>query len=170
MLQIIPPESFFKSKQAKVNEDLTALWQEDGWACYYDGLFWTVDPREFSELYKDWKIIPRSAMIFGRNAFGELFVLDNDEIFFLSIQANLLLSLGKNMHIFLNSTLEPDPDDSILDLRLFKAVRKRLGDLEVDECYGLFPALALGGNDEDSESYKRAKLFEYLAIIAQIHS
>lgn len=168
--QIIPPESFFNSVAAKIDEDLTALWREDGWARYADGLFWTVDPREFSGLAEEWKIVSNKALVFGRNAFGDLFLLNEGELFFLSLQGNCLLPLGPSVYIFLNSTLvETDLMDSFFNKKLFKAVHKRLGNLETNECYGLFPALALGGDDEDPTAFRRVKLREYLSILSQIH-
>jgi hypothetical protein len=169
-LQIVPPESFFRSPVAKVDEDLVALWREDGWARYAGGLFWTIDPRDFVKLYKDWSIVPQRALVFGRNTFGDLFLLHKGEVRFLSIQGNQLLPLGPSFYLFMNSTLgELDLMESFLDSKLFQAVRKRLGELETDECYGLFPALPLGGDDEDPKSYRRVKLREYLALLAQMH-
>jgi hypothetical protein len=167
---IIPPESFFKSPQAKVDEDLTLLWRKDGWARYSGGLFWTVDPGDFGELSKDWSVVPQKAPVFGRNAFGDLFLFSEGEVFFLSVQGNRLMSLGPQVYIFLNSSLvESDIRETFLNSKLFKALHKRLGDLEADECYGLFPALPLGGDDEDPKAYKRVKLHEYLATLAQMH-
>jgi hypothetical protein len=166
-----PPRAFFDSLEASVDEDLVALWQQDGWACYSGGLFWTVNPQGFSELAKDWNIVPPLALVFGRNAFGDLFLLQEGEVFRLAVQWNRLMGLGPSTYIFLNSTIkEPSLQESLLQKKLFKAVHKRLGNLAVDECYGLFPALSLGGNDEDPNAYRRVKLPEYLALLAQMHA
>jgi hypothetical protein len=169
--QIKPPDAFFKTQTAKIDEDLMLLWQEDGWARYGGGLFWTVDPGDFEDLHEDWSGVPKKAVVFGRNAFGDLFLFNEGEVFLLSTQINQLMSLGPKAHIFLNSTLvEADMRETFLYSKLFKAVRKRLGDLEADECYGLFPAMPAGGNEEDAKSYKRVKMREYLATVAQLHS
>lgn len=169
--QIELPGSFFDSPEAKVDQDLVALWQEDGLSRYSKGLFWTVDPREFSTLAEDWRIVHPSALVFSRNAFGDLFLLQEGEVFRLAVQWNRLMVIGSSTYIFLNSTIkEPSLHESFLQKKLFKAVHKRLGDLSADECYGLFPALSLGGNDEDPKAYERVKLREYLKILAQIHS
>ncbi len=166
-----PPKSFFDSPEANVDEDLVALWQEDGWACYSEGLFWTVNPQDFLGLSNDWSIVPPLALVFGKNAFGDLFLLHEGDVFQLSVQWNRLMELGPSPYIFLNSTLkEPSLCESFLQKELFRAVYERLGELAADECYGLFPVLPLGGNDEDPNAYHRVKLREYLASLAQVHA
>lgn len=168
--QVFPPESFFETQKEKIDDDLITLWRQDGWACYGDGLFWTVNPQDFTEIIKDWKGVKPQSVVFGRNAFGDLFLLRKEEVFMLTVQHNDLGSLGPSVYIFLNSTLkEPSLKESFLQKKLFGKVRKRLGDLEADECYGLFPALPLGGDDEDPEAYQRVKLREYLSSLAQMH-
>ncbi|CAG0987859.1 hypothetical protein ANRL3_02562 [Anaerolineae bacterium] len=169
-LKVIPPESFFDGTEVKVDENLATLWREDGWARYGGGLFWTMDPRDFVGLSKDWDIVPSNALVFGRNALGDIFLIIEGEVFMLLVQWKRLLKIGSSVYIFLNSTLkEPNLQESFLQSNLFTAIRKHLGDLKVDECYGLFPALPLGGNDEDPNAYQRAKLREYLALLAQMH-
>ena len=166
--QVDPPQSFLSSPEAKVDEDLFTLWQEEGWACYGGGLFWTVDPRVFVEIAKDWPVVPPQASVFARNAFGDLLLVKDGEVFRLAIQWGRLMDLGPNAYIFLNSTLkEPSLSESLLQRKLFAKVRKRLGDLDPDECYGLVPALVLGGNSDDPASYQRVKMREYLALLAQ---
>jgi hypothetical protein len=168
--QVFPPESFFEGQKKKTDEDLIKLWREDVWACYGGGLFWTVNPQDFTEIIKDWKVVKPQSVVFGRNAFGELFLLRKEEVFILRIQYNDLGNLGPSAYIFLNSTLkEPSLKESYLEKKLFGKVRKLAGNLEPDECYGLFPALPLGGDDEDPKAYRRVKLREYLASLAQMH-
>jgi hypothetical protein len=41
--QIELPKSFFDSPEAKVDEDLIALWEVDSWSRYGKGLFWTPE-------------------------------------------------------------------------------------------------------------------------------
>lgn len=168
--QEFPPESFLKSKAKKVDEDLIALWREDGWASYENGLFWTVNPFDYADVIKDWKIVEPGTLVFGRNAFGDLFLLCKEEIFRLKIQYNHLGNIGTEVYLFLNFLLrQPNLQKSFLQKKLFRKVHKLLGDLQADECYGLFPALPLGGDEEDPKAYKRVKIREYLSSLAQIH-
>jgi hypothetical protein len=170
-MRVEPPESFFAGSEAASDEDLLALWGQDGWARYGHGLFWTVDPRAFSGLSEDWPIVPHEALVFGRSAFGNLYLVCKDEVLRLDVQWNRLAKLGPSTYVFLNSTIkQPRFQKVTLQGELFGLVRERLGDLAADECYGLFPALPLGGNDEDPTSYRRVKLLEYLALLAQAHA
>jgi hypothetical protein len=168
--QEFPPESYFEKLPKKTDEELINLWREDGWACYGDGLFWTVNPQDFTEIIKDWKVVKPNSIVFARNAFGDLFLLDSEDVFILRIQYGELGNLGPSVYIFLNSTLkEPSLKESNLEKKLFGKVRQLAGELEPDECYGLFPALPLGGDDEDPKAYRRVKLREYLASLSQMH-
>jgi hypothetical protein len=169
-LQVQPPMSFYEGPEAKVDEDLVALWKSDGWARYRGGLFWTVDPRRFIELPTEWPIVPKDALVFGRDAFGNIYMVNKPNVNRLDIQWNSLGNLGPSAYVFLNATMvQPRYREQTLNAKLFEAVRKSAGDLEADECYGLFPALPLGGSEEDPSSYRRVKLREYLALVAQAH-
>jgi len=169
--RVEPPQSFFESSEAKVDEDLVALWRKDGWASYGDGLFWTVNPQEFVEIAKEWTIVPTEAIVFGRSAFGNLYLVDNGNVLRLDIQWGKLAELGPSTYVFLNSTIKQTRFQKVtLKSDLFKIVRERLGSLTMDECYGLFPSLPLGGNDDDPNAYQRVKVREYLTLLAQIHS
>lgn len=167
--QVLPDEAFLKSELGQADESLHELWKTDGWARYSKGLFWTVDPRKFTDVPKQWPIVPADAIFFARNAFADLYFLSEGNSRCLNSQWGRVLDLGPDPAIFLTSGLLPRNRGDILSDKLFKAVHKRLGTLEVDECYGLFPALPLGGNEEDSEAYKRVKLQAYLNILAQAH-
>jgi hypothetical protein len=169
--QTFPSDDFFEKQKKKTDAELLDLWREDGWARYENGLFWTVNPQDFADIIKDWKIVQSGSVVFARNAFGDLFLVRKEEVFVLRVQYNDLGHLGPSVYIFLNSTLkEPDLKESYLEKKLFVKVRKLAGDLATDECYGLFPALPLGGDDEDPKAYKRVKLREYLASLAQMQN
>jgi hypothetical protein len=169
-MRVEPLESFFDDPAMTIDEDLVSLWRQDGWARYARGLFWTVDPREFAALHEDWQIVPEGALIFARSAFTDLFLFHDDHIFRFDPQYNRFSRRGSSTSIFLNHTVgKRDFQKLILGGDIFPEVHKRLGDLAVDECYGLFPALPLGGNVEDPKGYQRVKLREYLAILAQTH-
>lgn len=168
--QVYPTEKFLESQEKKINPELLDLWREDGWASYSDGLFRTFNPEDFDDLIKDWKIVKPQSKVFAGNAFGDLFLFNKDEIFRLTVQDNYLGEIGSGMYIFLNSTLkEPSLKESFLRKKLFTKVRKLAGELDKDECYGLFPALPLGGDEDDPKAYRRVKLREYLATLAQMH-
>lgn len=167
--QVLPDATFLKSKLARADESLLELWKTDGWARYGDGLFWTVDPRQFTGIAKQWNVVPSDAIFFARNAFADLYFLSDGNSQCLDVQWGRVLDLGPDPAIFLTFGLKPRNRGDLLNDKLFKAVHKRLGTLEVDECYGLFPALQLGGNEADPAAYKRVKSQEYLSILAQSH-
>lgn len=71
-------------------------------------------------------------------------------------------------HFYVPFSLSNDSLD-ILDINenpLFRRAVKKLGPLEIGECYGFFPALALGGSPE-LDYLKRVRAAEHFAIVAQ---
>lgn len=165
-----PPATFLKTKKATAHPDLEALWTEEGWARYAGGEFWVVDPRPFDELLSEWSTVPKDAIVFARNAFGDLFLFSDGVVVALTIQTGQMNKASRTVELFLNDTLaQPAIRGSLLETALFKKVRKRLGDLEAEECYGLFPPASLGGDPEDVGAYRKAKLREYFSLVAESH-
>jgi hypothetical protein len=118
----------------------------------------------------DWSAlsIPEDAMVFARTAFGDLFFLHAGDVACLDVRYGRMRQLGPSAYIFLCVTVAGSTfQQRTLERRLFEAVRRRVGELAADECYGLFPAPGLGGNPDDAKAYKRVKLREYLAMLSQ---
>lgn len=164
-----PEPEFFATPLGRADEELAELWRTDGFARYAGGLFWTVDPREFVAAIADWPAIPNEAVVFARDAFGDLFYLHAGEVGMLDVRLGLTAKLGPSAHIFVNSTVKTHNfQEAMLAAPLFARVRKRLGDLQADECYGMAPAMQLGGDSTAVKSYRRVKLREYLALCSQL--
>src|SRR5262245_39007930 len=60
--------------------NLAALWRELGWTGFRQGFFWTTYPPEFTEIVSGWRRIPKDALVIGRDAFANLYLLEGEEV------------------------------------------------------------------------------------------
>jgi hypothetical protein len=98
---------------------------------------------------------------------GEIYLL-RGELTCIGITDNSKLGKYIENQFYTPFSLDNEGHD-IFDISsnaLFKRAVKKLGPLEIGECYGFFPALALGGSPE-LEYLKRVSAPEHFAIVAQ---
>ena len=116
---------------------------------------------------------------FAFSAFGDIYLWNSSfgggyiELLTGSIFCRGLIKGVKDGALLENNFYTPfSTEDDALDVvdtsdkPLFQQALKKLGALEVGECYGFFPALALGGSPE-LQYLKRVKAAEHFAIVAQ---
>lgn len=163
-------------------EDVSELWKNDGFSWYCNGLFRTVNPNDWKHIQQEWvdseffTLDFKSIHVFGITALGfpMIWVNKPDESGYMAIFDILnddygVLFNGK-FSFFWNVLLS---DESYLKMKLDKdfidSAYNKLGDLESDECFGIVPLPALGG-DKNIEHVEIVKLNEYLNICAQSHT
>ena len=152
-----------------VPEVLIQLWQKHGWAGYGDGLFWTVDPRHLAELLPSWSLVPSGSVAFGRDAFANLYLLSDGMVYQHNVHRDDPAMVAMELDLFFEACLDdPEFRKSYMWSDLFAEALKRCGALQIDECYGFFPALAIGGS-VDAASLRRVKYYEHLEFLAQLH-
>jgi hypothetical protein len=151
-----------------IPKPLLDLWDAHGWAGYGNGLFWTTDPADFVDVLKDFR--PEiDGLVIGRGAFADLFILDGADVFQLDPRRDELRNVAPTLDLFFQACVgDKDFRRDYMLGKLLKRAIAQAGRLQHDECYGFFPAAALGGS-EDIKSLKRVKLLEHLAILAQLH-
>lgn len=161
--------------------DLVAFMSAFGRAVFQDGLIQICHPDDQK---------PVLALIFGGDeifshqnchayaysAFGEVFCWHRDygltivDVITGSVTCRLLtkkLSRDANTDRTFITPFGADADFyDVNDKPLFKRAVKKLGLLQIGECYGFVPALALGGSPE-LQYLKRLSSPEHLAIVAQ---
>jgi hypothetical protein len=156
------------SYQDRLPVQLLEEWQEKGWCSYSKGLIWLVNPSDFREVLEDWLDPSDDALVFGRTAFGDLFLWRNNEVEFLSTQYAKIANLIDDVTLFFEYSLCSETFlNDVLDRKLFRKALKQYGQLEQDECYGFEPVLALGGSGE-IDTIRKVKLREYLGILSQV--
>ncbi len=162
------PQGTLEFYSEKLPQELLIEWQTFGWCGYGDGLLWTVNPIDYSQVLSEWIKSPKELYTVLRTAFGCLIYWDGTRFYLLNVINGKVIRFFHTVDLLFNQAL---CDDEILDgliLRKdFLEARELLGDLSYDECYGFFPAIALGGPGT-IESLKKVRIYEHLDILRQL--
>ena len=162
------PSERLSAYESRLPSALLELWKTDGWCSYAKGLIWMTDPEELKDILELWLDKAENRSIFGRTAFGDLFVWDGRETQYLDVQHGTLTSFGGMVTVFFEVSLCSDRFlDATLWRKLYRKALPRLGRPAFDECYALEPALALGGSIEE-KNLAKVKLREHVAILAEV--
>jgi hypothetical protein len=149
--------------RGKLSDDLLALWQEDGWCGYGDGLLWTIDPESVAHIFRD----DDEHTAFMRTGLGGVFYFKGNDARYLDILVgDISVALSRMSAFFDGQMCNDEYLDDVVRRDLFEQAVARLGKLHADECYGFLPPLSMGGS-ESLDSLKRVKLREHLAIVVQ---
>lgn len=181
-----PPErSEIDAYEGKLPERLLTYWKNYGWGGYKNGLFWIVDPTDFSPAIEAWLSGSEASSrdkyhVIARTAFGELFLWGEK-----TGQTVTITLLDATMYFYPDDkrlTSRPDSalasffsdqDPSDLDFDdedekpLFKKALKKLGKLQSNEMYGFEPALCIGGMPR-LENLAKVKMLEHLILLEQL--
>lgn len=181
------PDGLLEEFTGNLPSFLLELWQQHGLGSWANGLYNLCNPHEFNGLlsqvfHADKDFSRKDCYVFAYSAFGELQVWSerhgivhiNLLKYFLDCSGltkpqkkgdpNIAMVISLALHEDALKSLNAYDDD---DKPLFTRARKRLGDLEPGECYGFFPALAMGGAPK-LENIKRVKALEHFLFLAQL--
>lgn len=156
-----------KNYQGKLTDDLLEEWNKSGWCSFGDGFLWTVDPEDYSDVMDDWLEKAGESFAFARTAFGSIFFRNGSDNFLLDVLNNDVSRVFARIDYVFDGTLcDGDYLDDVLLRPLFKDALDKLGVLSKDECYGVFPPPAMGG-EIALDNLEKVKIKEYLAILSQ---
>ncbi|WP_298261209.1 GAD-like domain-containing protein [uncultured Litoreibacter sp.] len=175
--------------RSKLPELLLDIWKQHGVGGWYNGLYRLCIPNDFEGLlsqvfHADDDFSHNDCNVIAYSAFGNLVVwserhglveisllrgvLTCDDLLHLEKKTKSSISLTSEFYMLSEkSSLEAHNAYDDADKPLFARARKRLGDLEPGECYGFFPALAMGGAPR-LENLKRTKALEHFLFLAQL--
>jgi len=161
---------------------LLKIWKEEGWNGYANGLFWLVNPDDYSDLVEMWleetdfNEIDKYH-VFARSAFGDLFAWgeQNNRKITISCLTGSVIAVADELNVpsdnpdstlgsfFAMSDLERYDLEDVEEEFLFQRAVEKLGVLKSDELYGFEPALVVGGK-MSLDSLKRLRLDVHLTI------
>ncbi len=183
-----PDQALIAQFQPKVPSGLIEYWQEYGLGGWAGGKFQFCNPADYIGVVTlilggDPDFSPDHTHLIGYGAFGDLVLwhetrqcllvnlpyldasADSVRPDWKATEANIALTsrlyrLGdKDRFTLFDNTASAAP--------IYERCAKRLGPPDLGECYGLHPALALGGST-DIASVKRVRAREHFAILAQL--
>jgi hypothetical protein len=151
-------------------KDLNEVLREFGVSKSKNGFLRFIHPFEAIEDYQPWIASNESGnprIPFLTTAFGAVFCLDHGGVTYFH-PAMELESPKNYLEPFLNKSMcrQEFIEDAIAESQYLEA-RESLRAPEIDECYGFFPPLKLGG-ELAIEDIEIVKLKEHLAFLSQL--
>lgn len=147
---------------------LEELWRRLGLCAYADGLLWIVDPAAFVPCLHEWFGPKKGMVVVARTAFADLFIWRRSGMTLLNPRVGRVARLPGQIELLFDHMLSRRHYvDDLCNREHFDSALPRLGKLSVNECYGYFPALAMGGSGEP-QTLKRVGLFEHLSLLRQL--
>jgi hypothetical protein len=184
---IIPSDSFCDEFKGKLPDQLMEYWKEYGISGWGEGIFWTVNPLDYTEVLEAWLAgTPFEGKdeyyVIARSAFGELYIWGTNSGNSLDIitpygkffpnetEKQHLERRGGDQSIrlfFASQQIDSQDMDDVSDTPLFQRAKEKLGPLAHDEMYGFVPVFALGGQAE-LKNLQKVKIIEHLAFLADV--
>jgi hypothetical protein len=181
----VPPEAIDNWK-GKLPDSLLNYWVTEGWSCYAQGLFWTVNPSIYDRVLREWiKNTPLDKIdkfhVIARTAFGKLYLWGEKTGDSVSIlpHTHAILCLPSDLkRVVTDSSFDlqcffSNRNKRSCDLKdtskkpLFDRLIKKLGALNHNEVYGFKHALALGGSAE-LDNIEKFEFIDYLGFLRQL--
>ena len=177
-------ESRLRELRPLLPADLAALYEQYGLFTLREGRLQLCDPLEFAGILalifkSDVQFIHQNCYVFAYTAFGVLYCWsDQLALIIVDLISGHVTSRGALGKIKKGAKIDNQIyvpfglSDQALDLAdednkpLFSESVKQLGLLEIGECYGFVPTLALGGAQR-LENLKRVRATEHFSIVAQ---
>lgn len=162
------PTEVIDKYAGKVPVELIDFWKKFNICSYINGLFVMLNPDDFEEEKRMWIGDNSDDVIFARDAFGDLIVYSNYGVELIFVQYGKRIRASETLTMFFEfNLLYKDFIENSLDGKFYKQVVKKLGVPDRDECFGFFPALALGGTGT-LDTVKKVKVKEHLSLLRQL--
>lgn len=179
------PVSSIEKYRSKLPDALLSVWQSEGWSAYADGLFWIVDPDQYTAMLKQW--LSGSDLehvdnyhVIARDAFGSLYAWGEryQRSITISSLAGGIVALKSQLQqrqtnpdralgIFFATATKADFDfEDRMGNPLFERALAKLGPLSESEMYAFEPALSLGGR-ADLDGLVKVDMDVHLALLHQ---
>ena len=167
-----PYRPFSEADETRLGERLPnvmkTILKKDGWCSYRDQVLWLCDPDDWVPAARAWMPECVDADVLVRSGFGDLFVWDGGNFWFVNVHTATAMMMVPDADWFFSQSLTDKEfaPSTHLPERLAKA-REQAGPLEWDEMYAYTPALAIGGSQETSK-IERVKAREAQAMLAKL--
>lgn len=179
------PASSVEKYRFELPDALLGYWQSEGWSAYADGLFWIVDPDQYSATLKQW--LSGSEIehvdnyhVIARDAFGSLYAWGEryQRSITISSLAGGIVALKSQLQqrqtnpdralgIFFATATKADFDfEDRMGNPLFERALAKLGPVSESEMYAFEPALSLGGR-ADLDGLVKVDMDVHLTLLDQ---
>ena len=182
--QRFPDKKYVESYRGKLPETLLSFWEKFGFCTFLDGLFWVVDPDDYTDLIKSWlnkagiKDQEDCYYVIAKSGYGDLYLwnetlgrsyeVNSMNAWIIESNTDSTIDLEKQLGLFFatKSPYSLDVEDIDTDEEMFEAAVEKFGKLEEHEIFGFEPTLVAGGN-MGLESLKKVNMQIHLDLILQ---
>ncbi|USX11287.1 DUF1851 domain-containing protein [Oxalobacteraceae bacterium OTU3CAMAD1] len=183
--KVQPLPSDIKKFRGKLPDKLLEYWQDHNWGGFHNGLFWLVNPSDYTRVVDAWLSNTGiegvdSYFAIARTAFGRVFLWNKStgQTATISGLFSEIITTPPNRSVLAGdevsaveafmATKEPDALDieDEKEKKIFKRAVKKLGALRADEMYGFEPALVIGGAPK-LDNLVKVKVIEHLILLQQ---
>lgn len=180
------PEKEIEKYKGKLPDTLLSYWREYGWCGYGNGIFWTVNPEEYSSVVNEWlagtefsnidnyHLVAISGFgkmfLWGENTGNSLSITCSHGFFVPNDKTDFIKSEGGSQDLLVKSFFS-GVDKNLLDISdvdnkpLFDRSVALYGELRPREIYGFVPSVMMGG-EQKIENVKRVDSVSYLMLLA----
>lgn len=165
---IRPDLTLLADYQSTVPAELFQFWNQHGLGVSVDGLVRFVNPRNFEDFVQQHiEVLHAPAYIIAVTAMADIITWEQKYYRLYNLRKNtrhVMFMDTKILNLFLT-------DETFLEIELsakqYRAAKKKFGEPAYDECFGYFPALALGGS-EKLANIQVVKLLPHLEVLGQL--
>jgi len=164
-----PISDFIEKYKDELPNEVLSFWKEYGFGTFMNGYFRVIKPDDYIDLLSDTYEYAQKEIPIAVTAFGDIITWQGKAINMICYRFNYSQIIGADefdwfMNMDLTSNMFKEED---LKSEQFEKAKEKLGELDIDECYGYVPLLALGGG-EKVENTQKVTTKIHIDLITQV--
>lgn len=161
-----PSQDIIEKYTGKIPGQIIDLWKRYGFGSMLNGYLRVINPEEYLDILKGSYNRYEKAVPVFTTGMGDILVWENNYLLLLKYRKGTVDVAAGEFKFFLENMKDDYFLEKVLDWKLYKEAIHNSGSLEIDECFGYTPLLALGGS-EKVENLQKVKLIEHVYLITQ---
>ncbi|PEB97586.1 MULTISPECIES: T6SS immunity protein Tdi1 domain-containing protein [Bacillus] len=161
-----PSTEVIEKYTGKVPNQIIDLWKCYGFGSMLNGYLRAINPEKYLDILKESYIRYEEAIPIFTTGMGDILVWENNYLLLLKYRKGTVDVVAGKFKFFFINTKDDYFLEKVLDWKHYQQALNKYGKLEIDECFGYTPLLALGG-PEKVENLQKVKLIEHVYLITQ---
>lgn len=161
-------KSLIQKYEVSLPNDLVDIWRGYGLGTILDGYLRIIDPEEYQELLDETYFRGKIAVPIMATAFGDIITLEEGQyIGIVKYKNGSFAIITKKFERFMQNLADEYFLQKYFQITQYEEAVEKLGELNIDECYGYVPLLGLGGN-EKVDNLRIVKMREHIELISRM--
>ncbi len=146
---------------------LLNAWKQYGFGSLLNDYLKMINPDEYQVLLHDSYVLSSTAIPIFVTAFADFLTWENGRyIRIVKYKDGIFEGIASGFDFFWGDLADGAFDARFFELAEYEAAVKKLGQLQLDECFGYTPLLGLGGSKK-VDNLRKVKIKEHIDLIAQ---